>query len=159
VSGLVSYTYSRSERIQPRLLGAGPIIPSEFDRPHVFNVVLAVDLGRQWTAGGRFYAYSGKPYTRLFEGQPVPPYNAVRLDPYSRLDLRLEKRWLLGEGKRVSFVAEMLNVFLAREALGVDCSWNLNSNTFPTLRESQDVCQQKKVGPITIPSVGLEATF
>jgi hypothetical protein len=155
VSGLLTYTLSRSEREQPHLLGQPETIPSDFDRTHVLNVAVSVDLGKHWTAGARFYAYSGKPYSPILASSAlVPPYNAARLDPFHRLDLRLEKRWLVGEHARISFVAEVLNALLEQEAVAAECDWGFNGKELP-----RSSCTQQKVGPLTIPSVGVEAAF
>jgi hypothetical protein len=55
------------------------------------------------------------------------------------VDLRFEKRWAVGPtGAWLSFVVEVLNATLSRE-------------TF-----SSGVGSEQTIGPITIPSVGLE---
>jgi TonB family protein len=160
VTGLASYTLSRSERVQPTLFGDAPPIPSDFDRTHVLNLALSVDLGRRWTAGARLVTYSGKPYSRLFEDEPIPPYNANRLDPFARLDLRLEKRWVLASGTRVAVVAEVLNALLSQESLGVRCNWNVDNGVPTEVAPSpENSCAQSRVGPLTLPSLGVEASF
>jgi hypothetical protein len=161
-TGMLAYTLSRSTRGQRRVFGEGPLIVSEFDRPHVFNLVLQVDLGAGWFAGGRYYAYSGRPYSRLFENQPVPPINAQRLEGFHRFDARLEKRWQLKNGLRLAFVAEMLNVLLEKEALGLDCKWELNQSGLPQLNAAvsdKNGCTPSYVGPLAIPSIGVEGSW
>ena len=60
--------------------------------------------------------------------------------------MRLEKRFLIGaDGAYVSAVLEMLNATLNEEVLGKSC------NAY--------ACREDEVGPIAIPSVGLEAVF
>jgi hypothetical protein len=170
VAGWVAYTLSRSLRqIKPPALLAADIrsetieVPSEFDRTHVLNVVLAIDLGGGWSAGARFLAYTGRPYSRLYAGKvPIPPYNAQRLDGFERLDLRLEKRFRLGNDGHISIIAEGLNVTLSKEALGVDCTWTPEPGRAPDFngpnREGNG-CFQTTVGPITIPSLGVEGAL
>ena len=130
-------------------------VPSDFDRTHVLNAVLAYDLGRRWRAGGRFVFYSGAPYSKLAGNIPVPPYNTLRDPPFFRLDVRLEKRWQLGQESWLAFVLEGQNVTLSKDAntLGLDCTVIGDPSGFNTR------CTRDKVGPITIPSIGLEAIF
>lgn len=159
VSGLISYTLSRSVREAhfPRLDGseASATVPSEFDRTHVLNSVLSVDLGRRWRAGGRFVLYSGVPYSALSGSVPAPPYHAYRDPLFYRVDVRLEKRWLFEHGRSVAFVIEGQNVTLRKESntLGMDCRGT------STLEESTTECERGTVGPITLPSIGVEGYF
>ena len=153
LAGWVSYTLSRSTRETraPGVVRSGVVsVPSEFDRTHVLNVVLAYDLGNGWRAGARFFFYTGRPYSRSAEGVAVPPYNSERLPDFYRIDARLEKRWRLGETSSIAMVLEGLNVTLRKEAVGVTCKG--------TSRLADD-CSVDWVGPITIPSVGVEALF
>jgi len=159
LSGLVSYTLSRSVReahfLTPDGGDAVATVPSEFDRTHVLNAVLAYDLGRNWRAGSRFVFYSGAPYSRLSGNVPVPPYNAFRDPAFFRLDVRLEKRWRLGPTSSLALIFEGQNITLSKDAntLGMDCRGEETPNGYTT------ECVRGEVGPITIPSVGLEATF
>lgn len=66
--------------------------------------------------------------------RPVP-VDAGRLPPFFGLGLRLEKRWTMGDAGHVALVFEMLNATLARDY----------------------VAPGRRTGPITIPSVALEA--
>ena len=144
LSGWLSYTLSRSERDSfDGTLGTWAHQLSEFDRPEVANLIVAYDLGSGWRAGGRLVAYSGTPYaTGSLDGTP----NA-RTPPFFRLDLRLEKRWKMKWG-HVSFIAEWLNVLLQKEQLGLTCD-----------SAGAGACTPATIGPITIPSLGLEAAF
>jgi TonB family protein len=171
VAGRIAYTLSRSVRqIKQLALTAADTgrdtieVLSEFDRTHVLNVALSVDLGAGWNAGGRFVAYTGRPYSRIFQGrQPLDPRNAQRLDGFERLDLRLEKRFPLGNGGHISIIAEGLNVTLAKEALGVDCTWTPEpGRPFPDVDSPNrpgNGCFQTTVGPITVPSLGVEGAL
>ena len=130
-------------------------MPSEFDRTHVVNAVVAYDLGRRWRAGSRFVLYSGAPYSRLEGNVPVAPYNTLRDAPFFRLDVRLEKRWLLGHDRSIAFIVEGQNVTLSKEpsSLGIDCI-GVGSPAGGT-----NSCKRAELGPITIPSVGVEGFF
>jgi hypothetical protein len=112
--------------------------PHAFDRTHVLNAALGYDLGRKWRAGGRIVFYTGVPDIRESDGlvQPLRTSEPSRTAPFFRLDVRLEKRWDLSGQRWLSFVTEVMNATLSQETFG-----------------GQDV------GPITIPSIGLEAGF
>lgn len=163
VSGLLSYTLSRSVRNDPRWFGSGREIPSRFDRPHVFNLVLVANLGRGWSAGGRVFAYSGNPYSRAVAAagadysREVPPYDAQRFDAFTRVDLRLEKNWRLASGVRVAVFAEMLNALVQKESLGVKCNWG--TTTLSPDGHTLQACTPIQVGPIAVPSVGIQGAL
>jgi hypothetical protein len=133
LGGFVSYTLSRSMRSSGR-----ERFPNAFDRTHVLNAALGYDLGRKWRAGGRIVLYTGVPDIPESDGlvQPVRTSEPARTAPFFRLDVRLEKRWDLSGQRWLSFVTEVMNATLSQETFG-----------------GQDV------GPITIPSIGLEAGF
>jgi hypothetical protein len=135
IGGFLSYTLSRSLRS----FGNSKFIAA-FDRTHVINGALAYNLGRNWRAGTRVTFYTGLPKA----ADPTNP-SATRLSPFFRLDLRVEKRWQLGPRAYFSFVAEWMNATLSKEAVATTC----------TLRG----CETQTVGPITIPSLGIEGGF
>jgi TonB family protein len=135
VGGFLSYTLSRSTRSNNN-----QDFIASFDRTHVLNAALAFDLGRNWRAGTRVTFYTGLPKA----ADPTNP-GATRLDPFFRLDLRIEKRWQLGRRKWVSFVAEWMNATLTKESIGTSCTLS--------------GCQETKIGPVTIPSIGVEGGF
>jgi hypothetical protein len=160
LSGWLSYTLSRTTREAHFATRSGgetlATVASEFDRTHVLNTSLSYLLGRAWRAGGRFVFYTGTPYSAREGSWPVPPYNSYRTPAFFRVDLRLEKRWRLGETGSVAFVLEGLNVTLSKEVtgLGLDCNGKETENGgFAT------TCQQSTTGPLSIPSVGVEAFF
>lgn len=135
ISGYATYTLSRSTRS----VGREQFV-SAFDRTHVANVAVVFDLGRGWRAGSRFTYYSGVPVIALGGGPANPLTPPPRsLDPardpsFYRFDFRLEKRWNLGSTRWISFVVEMLNATLHTEVL-----------------------QGQEFGPVSIPSLGVEA--
>ena len=144
VGGWLGYTLSRSTRdaydvTRRRMMSR----LSEFDRTHVFNAVLSVDLGRGWRTGGRYTIYSGIPYSTISEAL-LP--NA-RTPAFHRIDLRVEKRWVQLNGRSFALTAEMFNLLLMKEAIGVTCSGG-----FPR-------CEPEEIGPIAIPSLGFEGTL
>jgi hypothetical protein len=132
LGGFFSYTLSRSTRtFENREYTA------TFDRAHVLNVAVALDLGRNWRAGTRVVFYTGVPKSL----DPADP-EATRLPPFFRVDLRLEKRWNLGKTAWLSVVAEWLNATLSKESIAQNCTLS--------------GCEATFIGPVTIPSIGLE---
>ena len=134
LGGILSYTLSRSTRTADNR-----DFIAAFDRTHVVNAAVAYDLGRNWRAGTRVTFYTGLPKT------PEPTDPSTRLSPFFRLDLRLEKRWQLSKRWWISFVAEWLNATLSKEAVGTNCTLS--------------GCTEVKIGPVTIPSLGVEGGF
>jgi hypothetical protein len=159
LGGWLSYTLSRSTReehfITPSGGDATATVDSDYDRTHMLNAVLTYDLGRRWRAGGRFVFFTGTPYSNMAGNVPVPPYNAQRDPPFYRVDVRLEKRWRLGPDGFIAFIAEVQNATLSKEVtpFGLDCKGTMG----PQGGTSQ--CTHSSVGPITLPSVGVEASF
>ncbi|MGH7297596.1 MAG: TonB-dependent receptor plug domain-containing protein, partial [Polyangiaceae bacterium] len=159
LSGWLSYTLSRSTRDEHFLTPSGgdaqATVASDFDRTHVLNAVLSYDLGRRWRAGGRFVFYTGTPYSNRNGNVPAPPYNDQRTPPFYRVDVRLEKRWPFLRDGYVAFIAEVENVTLNKETT----SYGLNCKTDATNAGGTTQCSPPSFGPLTIPSVGVEASF
>ncbi len=98
-SGWVAYSYQRSLRTDPPY----GQVPFDFDQPSNLTVLGTYQLGRGWSAGGRFRLVSGNPYTPVVNsvfdsatGVFVPVYgdnNADRLATFWALDLRIDKVW------------------------------------------------------------------
>jgi TonB family protein len=159
LSGWLSYTLSRSTREEHFITLSGgdavATVASDYDRTHVLNAILAYDLGLRWRAGGRFVFLSGAPYSNLAGNVPVPPYNDQRDPPFYRVDVRLEKRWSLGSSGYIAFIAEGQNVTLNKEVtpFGLRCTGTA------TQQGQTTQCSHASIGPITIPSLGVEASF
>jgi hypothetical protein len=160
LTGWLSYTLSRSTREAHYITSSGSeaaaTIVGDYDRTHVLNVLGAYDLGRRWRFGARLVFYTGTPYSDNFspgQGAPLPPLNDRRFPPFYRVDLRLEKRWSLGKERSIAFVAEVQNVTLSTEARAYNCTGTEIGSTNST------TCSVDKLGPITLPSVGVEAFF
>lgn len=147
LTGWVSYTLSNTER-DAFNQGHWIRVLSQYDRPHVANLVLAADLGKRWRAGARLLAYSGLPYSTTTGTVGVP--NA-REPPFFRLDLRLEKKWH-ALGGTLTLVFEWLNALLSKESFGTTCS-----GFGPNPDSAQCVPQQ--IGPVTVPSIGVEESW
>jgi TonB family protein len=138
LGGLLSYTLSRSVRSRSDLNSL-----SAFDRTHVANVALGYDLGRRWRIGARGLFASGVP-TRTLTGSG-PKFGGDRAPSFFRLDLRVEKRWRLGAHGYWGVTAEVINATASTEVVGRQCS--------------VVKCTQSAVGPLVLPSIGVEAGF
>ncbi|NUP05560.1 MAG: TonB-dependent receptor plug domain-containing protein [Polyangiaceae bacterium] len=132
LGGFIAYTFSRTTRSID-----GYKFPAAFDRSHVLHSALSLDLGRGWRSGARFSLYTGAPQLQV-PGLPdiYRPSDPERDPPFYRLDFRVEKKWRLPATGWISFVIEMVNATLNTETI--------NGND---------------VGPVTIPSIGLEGGF
>lgn len=133
LGGFLSYTLSESTRTV-----SGITIPFAFDRTHVFHTALSYDLGRGWRAGGRFTFYSGIPSqdTRSGVSELERLSNPPREPSYYRVDVRFEKKWTFSETTWLSLVLEALNATLHKEYI-----------------------RGQEIGPVTIPSFGVEGGF
>lgn len=91
VHGWLSYTLQRSERRPTRVVSPAVVEletgwrPSFLDRPHLLNLALTLDLPARWRLGARIHHAAGR---------PVGYFSTRRLDPYTRLDLRISKDWI-----------------------------------------------------------------
>lgn len=137
LGGFLTYTLSSSRRSVARAS-----VPSAFDRRHVLGAALGYDWGRGFRSGIRGTLYSGIPADVAYlEAARDPP----RTSPFYRLDLRTEKRFRWGNSGYISLVFEVINATLNREVLSASCD--------------AYACKERRVGPITIPNVGIEAAF
>jgi hypothetical protein len=160
LTGWLSCTLSRSTREAHYVTSSGSeataTIVGDYDRTHVLNAMGAYDLGRRWRFGARFVLYTGSPYSDNYppgQGYPLPPLNDQRYPPFYRVDVRLEQRWSLGKERSVAFVAEVQNATLTKEARAYNCSGTQIGSTHSTS------CAVSYLGPITLPSIGVESSF
>jgi outer membrane receptor protein involved in Fe transport len=149
-AGWISYTLSRTERN----IGAVPFL-SPFDRTHVLSAVARYDFGRGIDVGVRATFYTGRPDIPSFTLNDVTLPLALgaasipqhRLPDFYRIDVRAEKRWTFGARKWLALVLEFFDATLNSEAVDFQCSID------------QGVCAAQKVGPLALPSIGVEAGF
>jgi TonB family protein len=137
LGGFVSYTLSRSEQSTPDQKS-----PSGFDRTHVLQTALSYELSRGFRVGARTVLYSGVPELNL-EGAPHFT-DSRRGSAFVRLDLRVEKRFRLGQSGYWGVTGEVLNATSTREVVRLDCG---------------EVCRERSAGPVVLPSIGIEAGF
>ncbi|MGK3993022.1 TonB-dependent receptor plug domain-containing protein [Sorangium sp. So ce1024] len=136
---LASYTLSRSTRTREQRT-----IPSAYDRTHVAHVALLYDLGKGWRAGIRHVFYTGFPADEITPGRP-PREHPDRIQPFYRLDMRLSKRWALGERSYLGLVVDLQNATLSKEVFDVSCD--------------DSGCTPQTIGPVTLPGLAIEGGF
>ncbi|HEX9295458.1 MAG TPA: TonB family protein [Polyangiaceae bacterium] len=167
LGGFLTYTLSRSVRTLE-----GQTFLSTYDRTHVVNAALAYDLGRNWRAGTRFVWYSGRPHDPMLDSADDPSLAITgagsgrliarpgRLPSFYRIDLRLEKKWRIGEKGWISLVVEALNATLRKEIVFEFCDPAYDppapGTSVPVPRRT---CRYQEIGPITVPSIGVEGGF
>lgn len=138
-SAFTSLTLSRSQLGSTARLPEGP---SPFDRTYVLQVGGVLELGRGWRVSSRFLTYGGWPLER----DRATGRSPGRLDGFTRLDARLEKRWTLSKeatgGRWISLVLEGLNVTGSTDIVGRQCQG--------------ERCRDQRFGPVTVPSIGVE---
>jgi hypothetical protein len=150
LSGWLAYTLSRAER----WIRNAPYL-SPFDRTHVFSGVLSYDFGSDIRAGIRATMYSGRPdFPAFYFGAQASEFAfgpgqlpQHRLVPFYRIDVKAEKRWRFGAQEWIAVVFDFFNATASKEALGFRCDI------------ASGLCTAREVGPITLPSLGVEGGF
>ena len=117
--------------------------PATTDRTHVLNIALSGDIGKNWRLGGRWLFYSGIPVQVVTVREAESP---PRTPPFWRLDFKLQKRWYIkAPDAWWGVVLEVLNTTFNKEVVSGDCSGSL--------------CTYQRIGPVTVPSIGVEGAF
>jgi hypothetical protein len=147
--GWISYSLSRSERH----LGNVDFL-SPFDRTHVVSAGARYDVGRGVSVSLRGTYYTGRPDFPTFSYGSTTTFSAGpgqiaqhRLPPFYRIDARVDKRWNLGAGRWITAVAEFFDMTLSKESVDFRCQ---------LLTEH---CVAQEIGPVALPSVGVEGGF
>lgn len=133
------YSVFGSATISRAQLGSTQTSPAQlspFDRTYVAQIGGVADLGRHWTLSSRFLTYAGWPGEK--PGDP-------RLDPFYRVDARIEKRWVWREHRYIAFVMEGLNVTGSKDIVGRSCNGGK--------------CRNQELGPIIAPNIGVEGAL
>jgi hypothetical protein len=136
---VVAYTLSRATRTRD-----GRTVPSAYDRTHVAQAALLFDLGKGVRAGFRHVFYSGFPADEAGPDR-VPSEHPDRTRPFYRLDVRASKRWKVGSRGYLELALDLQNATLSKEVFDVACDAR--------------GCTPRAIGPLTIPSLTLEAGF
>ena len=138
--GFLAYTLSRSVRKD------GPDEPERlfnFDQTHILTAIGSYRLGRGWEIGARFRLISGSLNTRQGYGfydatvgsyiplQEFPPFGN-RNPAFHQLDVRIDKRWDLGGGVRISAYLDIYNIYNQANVEGVSYNYNQTLSTNAT---------------------------
>jgi TonB family protein len=116
----LSYSLSRSEREQRD----GSHVLFDFDQPHILTASVGYQLGRGWLVSSTFRLVSGNPETPIEDaiyiadddsyfpifGRP----NSARAALFTRLDLRIEKRWKIRNNGGITLYLDIQNVLNQR---------------------------------------------
>jgi outer membrane receptor protein involved in Fe transport len=115
--GWISYTLSRSER---SWVPGEPSRLFNLDQTHILTALGSLELGRGWELGLRFRYVTGNLYTPctggLFSSTGASyqcingPLFSERLPPFHQLDLRIDKRWKLGD-LTLSAYLDLINAY------------------------------------------------
>jgi hypothetical protein len=126
VTGSANYTYARSFRqfagpTDQESIGEGKRYPSNYDQPHIVNVIWKVAFTKRYYLTGNFTYHTGRPVTIplaaiMVDNIPVSYFserNQYRVPDYHRLDLALviegtHKRKKIGDG---TWVFSLYNVY------------------------------------------------
>jgi len=141
VFGFLSYTLMRSERQD------GPDQEwrlFDFDQTHILSLAAVWNIGDGWQAGATFRLVSGNPTTPvvgavndLSAGIYRPIYGPVNSDRnpfFHRLDVRVEKRFELGDIGFLTLYLDVQNVYNATNREGTSYSFDYTqSNDIPGL--------------------------
>jgi hypothetical protein len=138
IGGYLAYTLAYARRHSEREESW-----SGYDRRHVLQGALAVELWWKLRASVRGLHYTGFPALEIGDMGALPSEN-LRGPGFYRLDARLERPFRVSQDIELRVVAEMLNATGAKEALRYECGGR---------------CELITAGPITLPSIGVEATF
>jgi hypothetical protein len=174
LGGWLSYTLSRAERY----LGTVPYL-SPFDRTHEISAVLRYDFGGGYSAGIRGTYYTGRPDFPSIQfgggggasalGAGAGPQISFgpgqiaqhRLPAFYRIDWRIDKTWRLGAGAELAVILEFFNTTLEKEAIEFQCTPTLGGGGgAPGAKGTLGgLCRASEVGPIALPSIGVEARW
>ncbi len=148
-TGNVNYTYSVTKRkttspFASENLNNGNYYPSNFDRPHIFNLTANYRLNKKWSAGAFFTYQTGRPTTYAtgkFEinGNQYFTYsdrNAYRLKDTHRMDVSFTYTPTPKEGRKWqgSWMFGAYNVYGHKNAFSVYSS--LRNNQLRTFQYS-----------------------
>jgi hypothetical protein len=116
--GYLAYTLARSERRD----GDEAWRLFDSDQTHNLSLAASYDLGAGWLVGARFRYVTGNPTTPIVGGvydattdlyRPLlGATNSARLPAFHQLDVRVDKRWLIGPVTLTTYL-EVFNVYNA----------------------------------------------
>lgn len=116
-----SYTLVRSEfkEFNDNLKLTSTFIPTSWDNIHLLNLTATRDLKRNWQVGFKWRFIGGSPYTPFDENKSslitawnargreyldYTQFNALRLDPFHQLDIRVDKQYFFNKWSLMFYV-------------------------------------------------------
>jgi hypothetical protein len=153
IVGSASYTYSVSQR---RDAGSLPLYDFEFDRPHIFNLLMGMELGNGWQMGAKFQYASGNPYTPVVgvvkKGGVYyvvdGAVNSTRYPDYHKLDFRVDKKFYF-DSWNLTVYLDLWNIYNRTNVLAYSYKVDANGVLSTTTRLDFGI----------LPIVGITAQF
>jgi hypothetical protein len=139
--GILSYTYYRSLFTDT----TGQFKPANWDNRHVLNISFGYKFKRNWELGARWFIRGGAPYTPFdialsstqgiwdARGQGLLDYtqiNELRLDPYTQLDVRVDKKWFFKKWN-LQLYLDITNIYNSQQALPPNLTVERDANGQP----------------------------
>jgi hypothetical protein len=150
LSGWLSYTLGWAEGHAQQGFDFTP----SFDVRHLINLVLQLKLGAGFSAGTRLHYRSGKMASETFL-RAGPIRYEQRLPAFFRADAQLGYAWTTSWAD-LKLSLEWWNLFLAREATGIQCRDGFDNARDP-LRATP--CRVTRAPALFLPNLGLRAAF
>lgn len=131
--GWLSYTLSRSERLNPN----GNWEPFAFDQTHVLNLAASYSFDG-WRFGARFQLATGRPTLSVcgtsydadaVEYDPTFCDRGDRLPTYHQLDVRIDRDFNIDNVVTGTIYLDVLNVYYAQNAEGVVYAHDYSTST------------------------------
>jgi len=97
---------------------------SNFDNKFLFTIVGGYKIAESWEFSSKFRLAGGRPYTPINPSdgtQLVSEYNTADLPDYSRLDIRLDKKWNFKNWTLVTYI-DIQNILNKKNI--TDYQWN-----------------------------------
>ena len=160
--GIFSYTFFYSE-----FTGINATyLPSVWDSRHLISLTSGYKLKKNWEVSGRFRFAGNTPYVPVNAEETLANYPQVafdynklgteKLDVFSQLDVRIDKRW--------NFKTFSFNIFVEAQNLLAQTipqvpEYGLARNNDGTIINPQSLVQLENVNNIVQPSIGIVLDF
>ncbi len=121
--GQVNYSYSQSKRNDNLENDGQDSYDSDFNQPHIFNILIGYNVNKNWSVSARWKYATGRPkddyiknenifddLNNLQYSKEIVSNNTKRLKDYHSLNVRVDHRWQLNNFAIVSFL-DILNLY------------------------------------------------
>lgn len=121
--GQVNYSYSQSKRNDNLANDSQGSYNSDFNQPHIFNILVGYNINKNWSVSARWKYATGRPkddyikHENIFNdpnnlqySKEIVSNNSKRLEDYHSLNVRVDHRWQLNRFAIVSFL-DILNLY------------------------------------------------